>query len=476
MRPARPTPWRPHLRLRNRVALGFGVMALLLSTAIALTVWSLAAHYVNRDNVLTARAEASDNAELISAEIADGVPPSDRLLDLLDYAPGTAAVLLVQDHVYRNQEAESLVLPTTLVQDLGADGGPSTVTVDGKPYLEVVSASHPGDRAYVELRPLDDLRHTLTRTWQLLIGAILLATALGAGFGLFASRRMLRPLSDVTQAASAIAHGDLTTRLVPRGDPDLDDLARSFNRTASELEQRVRADARFAGDVSHELRTPLTTMLNSLALLENRRAALPSEVAEPLDLLSEDLHRFRALVIDLLEISRFDEGRATVEPEPVLVGELVARAADTAAGRPVTVVRPSADGLVVNVDKRRLQLVVVNLVRNAETHGVSCRAVTVSAAGSTVRITVDDAGPGVPPDRRGRVFDRFARGTSSHVGTGLGLAIASRNVLLHGGAILVEEAPGGGARFVVELPVDVRRPQQHVASEPVEATPLGARP
>jgi len=458
MTPGRVAWWRPQLRLRQRVALGFGVLALLLSTVVALSVWSLASHYVNRDHTLTADAESTDNAQLIATEISDGVRPSDGLLDRLHYPPGTAAVLLVRGRSYRNQAAASLDLPPNLVEQVGgARRSSRAVTIDGKPYLEVVSAGRPAGSAYVELRPLDDLRHTLTRTWQLLVFATALATVLGAAFGLFASRRMLRPLAEVTEAASAIAHGDLTARLAARGDPDLDDLARSFNRTAAELEQRVQADARFAGDVSHELRTPLTTMLNSLALLENRRVSLPSDVSEPLDLLSEDLHRFRALVIDLLEIARFDEGVATVEGEPVLVGELVARAADATAGRPVTDVLASASGVVLLADKRRLRLVVVNLVRNAETHGLTCRAVTVSASGDTVRITVDDAGPGVPPERRGRVFDRFARGISPHVGTGLGLAIASRNVRLHGGTISVDDAPAGGARFVVELPVDVRR-------------------
>jgi signal transduction histidine kinase len=458
--------WRPQLRLRNRVALGFGLMALLLSTVIALSVWSLADHYIRRDHVLTARAEASDNAELIATEIATGVPASDALLDRLRYARGTAAVLLDRGRWYRNHEARTLPLPPDLEQDAGAHPRSArTVTVAGRPYLEVVSAAHYPGRVYVELEPLEDMQGTLTRTWRLLVGATLAATVLGAAFGLFASRRVLRPLTDVTEAATAIAHGDLTARLDIRGDPDLDDLARSFNRTASELEQRVIADARFAGDVSHELRTPLTTMLNSLALLENRRATLPSDVREPLDLLSEDLHRFRSLVTDLLEISRFDDGAATLESEPVLVGELVARAADAVARRPVTSVLPSAEGLVAQVDKRRLRLVVTNLVRNAETHGLGCRAVTVGAEGSTVRIAVDDAGPGVPPERRDRVFDRFARDTSERSGTGLGLAIASRNVRLHGGTITVGDSPDGGARFVVELPVDVRR----TAQQPVPA-------
>jgi signal transduction histidine kinase len=444
--------------LRDRVALGFGVLALVLSIVIALAVWSLASHYLNRDQVLSGRAEAADNSELVGAEIAAGARPSDALLDRLHYPPGTAAVLLDGGRMYRNPAAASLVLPASLEQEVGsAPHAARDVTLDGKPYLELITPVHHPGRAYVEFRPLGDLEHTLTRTWLLLVGAAILTTLLGAAFGLVASRRMLRPLSDVTQAASAIAHGDLSARLADRGDPDLDDLARSFNRTADELEQRVLADARFAGDVSHELRTPLTTMLNSVALLENRRETLPSDVGEPIDLLSEDLHRFRALVVDLLEISRVEEGDGAEVSERVLIGELVARAADSAAGRPVTTVTPSAAGLVVLADKRRLERVLVNLVHNAETHGVSCRAVVVSASGSAVRITVDDDGPGVPPERRNRIFERFARGSSEHGGAGLGLAIASRHVRLHGGTIAVGDAPGGGARFVVELPVDVRR-------------------
>ncbi len=423
---SRPT-WWPQLRLRDRVALGFGLLALVLSTVIALAVWSLASHYLNRDQVLSGRAEAADNAQLIGAEIAAGVQPSDAVLDRLQYPPGTAAVLLDGGRIYRNPAAASLALPASLEQELGNNPNAARdVTLEGRPYLELITPVHQPDQAYVEFRPLGDLEHTLTRTWLLLVAAALVTTLLGAAFGLVASRRMLQPLSDVTQAASAIAHGDLSARLAHRGDPDLDDLAQSFNRTADELEQRVLADARFAGDVSHELRTPLTTMLNSLALLENRRGALPSDVGEPIDLLSEDLHRFRALVVDLLEISRVDEGDGAEVSERVLIGELVARAADSAAGRPVTSVSPSADGMVVLADKRRLERVLVNLVNNAETHGVACRAVTVSASGTTVRITVDDAGPGVParaaqPDlrtlrpglerarrRRPRVGDRLA--------------------------------------------------------------------
>ena len=308
----------------------------------------------------------------------------------------------------------------------------------------------------MELVPLTDLRDTVRRTWWLLLAVAIGTSAIGATTGWLASRRMLRPVQDINRAAAAIAHGDLSARLAPQGDPDLDAIAETFNRTAADLEGRVQADARFAGDVSHELRTPLTTMLNSLALVQNRRHLLPAQVTEPLDLLAEDLQRFRQLVVDLLDISRVDEGRDTVVREPVVVGELVRHAADTAAERPVTRIRPSARGVVMNLDKRRMERVLTNLVENARCHGGGCREVVVRLAEGAVRISVRDEGPGVPEDLRDRVFERFARDPVSAArptGSGLGLAIAERHVRLHGGRIWVQDAPGGGAEFTVELPV-----------------------
>jgi len=139
--------------------------------------------------------------------------------------------------------------------------------------------------------------------------------------------------------------------------------------------------------------------------------------------------------------------------ETVRVADLVRRAADAAAGREVTTVDPAVIGLTMDVDKRRLERVVANLVGNAETHGGGCTGVRVERGPHGLRVVVDDAGPGIAPDRRSRVFERFARGGSNErTGVGLGLAIVQRHVALHEGHVFVEEIPGGGARFVVELP------------------------
>jgi signal transduction histidine kinase len=177
-------------------------------------------------------------------------------------------------------------------------------------------------------------------------------------------------------------------------------------------------------------------------------------VREPLDLLSEDLRRFSRLVVDLIDISRYD-GQPAGEREEVRVVDLVRAAADATAGRPVTAVDPAAKDLVVHADKRRLERVVANLVENAELHGGGCLRVCVDAEVESVRIAVEDAGPGVPIEQRDRIFERFARTGPRRVGgVGLGLAIVASHVSWHGGRIWVEDREGGGARFVVSLPAE----------------------
>ena len=144
--------------------------------------------------------------------------------------------------------------------------------------------------------------------------------------------------------------------------------------------------------------------------------------------------------------------------EPVDIGELTRWCADRLVGRPVTEVTARPGDLVIVADKRRLERVVSNLVGNAQVHGRGCTAVRVMRSGAFVRIEVEDAGPGIDMGDRSRVFDRFARGVRRtpqprSQGLGLGLAIVQRHVTAHGGSVLVEEGIGGGARFVVELPV-----------------------
>ena len=448
---------RPAPGLRRRLELTFGLLALAISVLVSVLSWVVVSGYLLADRQDTAVSETTLGSSVLAPALARGTAPVGSLLGALPTNDADASVALVSGHWYASPSATAATAAATVPPSLVAAVTSRAVAiqrvvVDGHLSLVVGAPLQRRGDALFQVFPLTELeRRRTTLAWAL--GAAAVTTSfVGVGLGRRASRVALRPLAELTALAGAVAGGRLDVRLRSHGDPDLDPLARSFNRTVEQLEHRVRADSRFAADLSHELRTPLTTMLNSMEVIAHRRDQLPGAVREPVDLLADDLRRLRALVVDLLEISRHDAGEE-LQLEPVDVGELVRRAADGTAGRAVTRVEPGSD-LEGHVDKRRLERVVANLVANAEHHGGGCVAVTVEGDGDTARITVDDAGPGIPEAQRGRVFDRFARaGGSGERGVGLGLAIVQRHVAAHGGTVQVTTSDAGGARLVVVLPL-----------------------
>jgi signal transduction histidine kinase len=313
--------------------------------------------------------------------------------------------------------------------------------------------------AYFEVFSLQELDHTLRILALTLAAGSVAITIAGVVIGRWASGRALRPLGDVAHAAVAIAGGRLDTRLETFDEADLATLASSFNRMADRLQERIEREARFTSDVSHELRSPLTTLSASIGVLEARRDDLPPRSRQALDLLAAELRRFQRMVADLLEISRFDTGSAELSLDEVRVDELVQHAVE--AGRngafPVELA-PDVAGLQVSVDKRRIERVVANLVENAAVYAGGVTRLAVEASDDKVRLIVEDAGPGIPAEGRDRIFDRFFRGSAAGRrgagdGSGLGLALVAEHVRLHGGRVWVDDRPGGGSRFVVELPI-----------------------
>ncbi len=444
------------LGLRARIAASFALLGLVLSVGMSLSAWLVVRGTLMNGREASAVAEATVNAQATERQLSLDLLSVPVILDTLP-EQDSSAVLVRRGKVWAssNPGVSPAQLPDDLVRAASrGDAGTTTYQEQslGREVLAVAEPMAHGD-VLVELFPLDPLRATVRQVGWTLAGAAVLTTLLAALLGRLAADRALRPLTAVTEAARSIAGGRLDARLTPTGDPDLDPLAASFNDTAEHLEHRVLADARFAADVGHELRTPLTTMLNSVEVIRHRAGTMPPEVAETVDLLADDLGRFRQLVVDLLEVSRHDAGES-LHLEPVDLPDFVRRAADRAAGRPVTTVEPAAAGTRLEVDKRRLERVVANLVANAQTHGGGCTGVVVAREDDAVTVTVDDAGPGVPEVGRDQVFDRFSRGRSTGVpGLGLGLAIVQRHVAAHGGEVTVGASPDGGARFVVRLPL-----------------------
>ena len=214
--------------------------------------------------------------------------------------------------------------------------------------------------------------------------------------------------------------------------------------------------------VAHELRIPLTSLGMALHLALDERVSGPvsGKLAELLATAREDVQRLRALVEDLLDLSRIQEGKVLLKIEAVAVPVLltdVREAVRTAAEQASVEVDVEAPPDVgpVSVDRARMQLALTNLASNAVRFAPSGTTVILGAkrAPGGVRFEVDDAGPGVPKEERERIFERFARSDSdSGGGPGLGLYIAREVVRAHGGRIGVLERPGGGARFWIEVP------------------------
>lgn len=303
----------------------------------------------------------------------------------------------------------------------------------------------------------------------LLLGGAALALALTL-IAVLVAMQVVRPVRRAAAVAQRLAAGDLAERMPVRGPIELTTLARSFNGMADAIRAQIRQleefgnlQRRFTSDVSHELRTPVTTVRMAADLLYDSRDDLPPHLGRSTELLVNELDRFETLLADLLEISRYDAGMAELAAEPIDVRAVVAAsisaAAPLAANAGVRIVRSFPElPLIAEVDSRRVDRIVRNLLNNAIDHAEGGSVdVELATDGSVLAITVTDHGIGLKPGEAGLVFNRFWRADPSRQrqtgGTGLGLAISLEDARLHGGWLQASGAPGHGARFRLTLPL-----------------------
>lgn len=477
----------PRLGLRARVILAFSIGALLLAVVLSGIVLAVTRTNLVNQREATATSRVFNNAQIVRSTFTPDTDAQDALQSL--QTPGGAKPIL-----YERQKAISgepttgwtapdpefgqSALPESL-REVVLSGQASKmrfVHTTGSKSLAVGTPIADLDGAYFEIVSLDDLDDTLSSISFTLFGASIATVLAGAAFGWYSSRQILRPLGEVGVAARAIAGGELDTRISAPVDRDLEPIITSFNGMASAMEARIEKDLQFASDVSHELRSPLMTLQASIEVLENNKDSLPDRAQSALGLLGEDLDRFRELVEDLLEISRFDAGVMALELDEVLLTQFVEYAVRDAGFRVPVVHGPDLPvddefgDVVLALDKRRIARVIANLLTNAEKYGDGPTQVLLDGSSDIVHISVDDAGDGVPPEDRERIFERFnragianKRGTA--MGVGLGLALVAEHVALHGGRIEVDDAPSGGARFRVSLPVVEAPPRDDVDSD-----------
>ncbi|MFB9321862.1 MtrAB system histidine kinase MtrB [Cryptosporangium minutisporangium] len=487
--------WRRSLQLRV-------VTSTLLASSIMTVALGLFVVHRVTDGLVAAEkeqglAQLASGADYLGGQLSELNGPDDPELDrALRLAAGNLSVRAARsaDFAIAVQQTDNARLPQKYVPsyDLEAVRPPAELTrliASGKqrgyqftrtsideqperPFL-VVAAPVDTDAGRFDLYyffPLDDQVATvgLVQNSLTAIGALLLL--LLAAIAAIVARQVVTPVRVAARTAERLSAGLLEERMVVRGEDELARLAHSFNQMAANLQRQIvqlenlsRLQQRFTADVSHELRTPLTTVRMAADVIHAAADTFPPELARSTELLSNEVDRFESLLNDLLEISRYDSGAAVLEPEDTDVRTLVTRTVDgltqlaERTGSALEVRMPD-EPVVAEVDPRRVERILRNLIGNAIEHGEG-RPVRITLANDAdvLAITVRDYGVGLRPGEAQAVFDRFWRADPSRArqtgGTGLGLSISREDARLHDGWLQVWGWPGLGAQFRLALPL-----------------------
>lgn len=475
-----PGPWA-RLPLRAQLT---AVFALLLVLGLALTgVTALTLLRQSLVDQLDAQLAAA--APLLVRQASDGLPqpepsreglPSDYFVVFSDRAGATVR--------WGTDTDDAAAVPALTVDEvLALDGEAFTVrsaTGDGHWRVLALPLAAEGGTLIGSVAvalPMASAEATLDQMRTVLAAIAVTVVTLGAVAGSWGVRRALRPLRQIEDTAAAIAAGDLSRRVPDApASTEVGRLAAALNgmltqiehafavRTASE--QRMR---RFVADASHELRTPLATIRGYGELYRMGALTEPEEIDRTMRRMEDSATRMGVLVEDLLHLARLDEARPQRD-EPVdlavLAGDAVGdlRALDptrTVRLEPLTPGGTTA-GALTSGDESRLRQVLANLVGNVVQHTPAGTPVEIAVGrlhpeGTGVVLEVRDHGPGIEPEHRSRVFERFyrvdaARGRDAGGGAGLGMAIVAAIVEAHDGSVEIAATPGGGTTVRLVLP------------------------
>ena len=314
-------------------------------------------------------------------------------------------------------------------------------------------------------RKVSDLEATVRRIRLFLALGVFGGTLLALAAGLMLSRRALKPIADLTATAREIARTGDPDRRVPRPAAEdevgeladtLGDMLMALERSRQEMEAMLVRQRQFVADASHELRTPLTSVLANLELLAD---VLEGDQGDAARSALRSSQRMRRLVADLLLLARADARRETPHQPTDLAKVLVEAAGElgpVSAGHELSVHADGDGETVVEGARDELHRMALNLMENALRHTPPGTRVSaaVEARDGQVVLSVEDDGPGIAPELRERIFERFVRGQGDRGGSfGLGLSIVRAVADSHGGSVTLEQpASGHGARFVVRLP------------------------
>ena len=480
-------PGRPGLRarvrrtaVRTRIAGSVAVVSAVALGAAGLLVYTLESQRVSRivtENTAQEVAELvrlqqrgvdpetgrafTSSESLLSTYLVRNVPDDDELLvGWWDARPQERTrhehgARLVGDPAFA--PAVEDLLPRGGLTDLELDAvGDYSVTVQP---VSTASGRDAGDApdALVIVNFLsdeeDELRSTM-RTYAAVSVLLLLLIAVAAWLQ---AGRLLRPLRSLHASAQEIGATDLSRRLPVSGDDDIARLTSTFNDMLARLEHGFGSQRQFLDDAGHELRTPLTVLRGHLEVLDPRD---PRDVSQTSELLLDELDRMSRLVDELILLAKSDRPDF-VRLRPTPVGALLTQVHRKATGLAVRDWRlgplPPAS-VEASLDEQRLTQALLQLCDNAVKHTGPGDAVALSGevVGDRLLLAVSDTGPGVDLADRTRIFDRFGRAVvpEGDEGFGLGLSIVRAIAEAHHGVVRVEDARDGGARFVLDLPLE----------------------
>ncbi|TDC77858.1 HAMP domain-containing histidine kinase [Actinomadura sp. 7K507] len=398
---------------------------------------------------------------------------------------------------YTTNELRQESVPPRLREELkNAPGGTRAYTYGELSYVGdrpsesgLIVGGKTGQFELYYLFPLGEEQRTLTVVGRSMAGVGIVLVLLLAAIASLVTRQVVIPVRLAAQGAQRLAAGRLEERMKVRGEDDLARLARSFNEMAANLQEKIleledlsQVQRQFVSDVSHELRTPLTTIRIAADMLyENRDSFGDPSVGRSAELLQSQLERFESLLADLLEISRHDAGAATLDAESLDMRDLVLRVVGDIQGLSErkgskVVLQLPGEPCMAEVDRRRVERILRNLLVNAVEHGDGEDIiVSVGADRDAVAVSVRDHGVGLKPGEGQMVFDRFWRADPARArttgGTGLGLSISREDAQLHGGWLQAWGEAGVGSQFRLSLP---RVSGAELRGSPLPLVPPGA--
>ncbi|WP_052961226.1 MtrAB system histidine kinase MtrB [Leucobacter sp. Ag1] len=491
--------WRRSLRLRTMTYTGLitGVMILISGTYILASIGD-DLYSSRRDQVLQDAARAT----LAAQSQLDGSDAADRsaLSSLANSVRATVGDTTSSQMIYVRRQPHQTPLADApldsntspdLVNAITAELSDAVMSrnqpqywqavtlhsASGEPVPGIVVAStltFPSGTGTYDLfigYSLADTQRTLgfiQRT--LVLTALILMLLIGALVWIIA-RIVFRPIRAAADVSRRLAAGESRARMPLQNDEHFDELSANFNDMADTLQARIdeldqvsEMQQRFVSDVSHELRTPLTTIRLASEVLQAPTAVpdgpeLTGSQQRALEVLGNQVERFEQLLGDLLEISRYDAGRITIETEPTNLVSLTREVVDglQSLSHGLIEVRAIGGYSPIEVDPRRIRRIVSNLVGNAIEHGErKAIVVTIDSNAAAVAISVRDWGIGMNTEDVAHAFDRFWRADPSRKrtlgGTGRGLAIAREDAAVHGGLLEAWSRPGEGSNFRLTLP------------------------